>query len=160
VIIFCAKYLFLAVVILYLLALYQASKSDRKALVVALLIAGMVAVALDKLGGRLYYDPRPFVSHNVTPLIQHSPDNGFPSEHTLFSMSIAFLLAFYRRKLGLLTIAIAAIVGVARVAAHVHSPIDIFGGIVIGLIASSVAYYATEKWFRPKLRAARSPGSR
>lgn len=160
VIIFCAKYLFVVVVLLYVRAFYQASKTDRKALVVALVIAGIIAVILDKAGGKLYYDPRPFVSNNITPLIKHAPDNGFPSEHTTFSMTIAILLTFYRRRLGILAIIIAYIVGTARIAAHVHSPNDIIGGIVIGLVAAGAAYFATEKWLRPKRRAARSPDSR
>jgi len=161
IIIFCAKYLFIAVVLLYLVALVQASRKHRKALVVSLIIAGTIAVILDKLGGKLYYDPRPFVSQHVTPLIQHSADNGFPSEHTVFSMSVAFLLTFYRRRLGGLAVLIALAVGVARVAAHVHSPIDIIGGIIIAAIAASAGYIIAEKNLGlPKRRAVRSPDSK
>lgn len=161
VIIFCAKYLFAAVILLYVLAVYQASKRDRKALVIAVVIAGITAVILDKLSGKLYYDPRPFVTHNVTPLIKHAADNGFPSEHTILSMTIAILLFYYRRRLGALAIVIAYIVGVARIAAHVHSPIDIIGGIVIGIIAAAAGYFAAKKLLdEPKRRADRQPDSR
>jgi undecaprenyl-diphosphatase len=145
VIIFCAKYLFIAVVLLYLLALVQASRKHRKALIVSLIVAGVIAVVLDKLGGKLYYDPRPFVSQHLNPLIQHSADNGFPSEHTVFSMTIAILLTYYRRRLGVLAVLIAYIVGVARVAAHVHSPIDIIGAIIIAAIAATIGYKSADK---------------
>jgi undecaprenyl-diphosphatase len=160
VIIFCAKYLFVVVILLYLWAIFQASKRDRKALVAAFIIAGIVAVILDKLGGKLYYDPRPFVSHSVTPLIKHAPDNGFPSEHTIFSMTTAVLLFYYRRRLGGLAIVIAYIVGAARVAAHVHSPIDIIGGIIMAIIAASAGYFVTEKWLGAKRHAVRPQDSR
>jgi undecaprenyl-diphosphatase len=161
VIIFCAKYLFVVVVLLYIWAIYQASKRDRKALVVALVIAGITAVVLDKLGGKLYYDPRPFVSQNIKPLIDHSADNGFPSEHTIFSMTIGILLFYYRRRLGALAVVIAYVVGVARIAAHVHSPIDIVGGIAIGLIAASVGYFATKEFLeKPRRHDVRSQDSR
>lgn len=161
VIIFCAKYLFIAVVLLYLLALIQASRKHQRALIISLIVAGIIAIILDKLAGKLYYDPRPFVSHNLKPLIQHSADNGFPSEHTAFSMTIGILLSFYRRRLGGLAVLIALIVGIARVAAHVHSPIDIIGGIVIGAIAAAGGYFATEKWLnQPTRRAGRSPDSK
>lgn len=143
VVIFCAKYLFVLVVLLYLLALFQASRHQRKAYVAALIIAGIVAVILDKLGGKLYYDPRPFISHHYVPLIQHVADNGFPSEHTTFSMTIAVTLAYYRRHLGWLAILVALIVGLARIDVHVHSPIDIIGGILIGVIAGTIGYYLT-----------------
>jgi undecaprenyl-diphosphatase len=160
VIIFCAKYLFIIVPLFYLWAIYQASKRDRKTLVISFIVAGIAAVILDKLGGKLYYDPRPFVSHNVTPLIQHSADNGFPSEHTIFSMTIAVLLFYYRRRLGVLAIIVAYIVGAARVAAHVHSPIDIIGAIVMAIVAASAGYFATEKWLVTKHRVVRSQDSR
>jgi len=146
VIVFCAKYLVAAVALLYLVAIVQASKKDRKALVISFIIAGIVAVILDKLGGKLYYDPRPFVSHHYTPLIQHAADNGFPSEHTIFGMTTSILLFFYRRRLGGLAIVIAYIVGVARIAAHVHSPIDIIGAIIFSAIAAATGYYATRKY--------------
>lgn len=156
VIIFCAKYLFAAVILLYILAVYQASKRDRKALVIAVVIAGITAVILDKLSGKLYYDPRPFVSHNVTPLIKHAADNGFPSEHTILSMTIGILLFYYRRRLGALAIVVAYIVGIARIAAHVHSPIDIIGGIVIGAVAATAGYFAARKLLdEPKHRVQR-----
>jgi undecaprenyl-diphosphatase len=160
VIIFCAKYLFIAVVLLYLLALVQASRKHRKTLIVSLIVAGIVAVALDKLGGKLYYDPRPFVSQHLRPLIQHSADNGFPSEHAVFSMTIGILLTYYRRRLGVLAMLLAYIVGVARVAAHVHSPIDIIGGIIIAAVAATIGYFAAEKLLdQPKHRVGRSPDS-
>jgi undecaprenyl-diphosphatase len=161
IIIFCAKYLFAAVVLMYLLALFQASRKHQKALVVSLIISGIIALILDKLGGQLYYDPRPFVSQHITPLIQHSADNGFPSEHTVFSMTVALLLAYYRRRLGALAVLIALAVGIARIAAHVHSPIDIIGGIIIAAIAASAGCTITNRILdRPKRRAGQSPDSK
>lgn len=161
VIVFCAKYLFVAVPLLYLVALAQAPKKQRKTMIVSLIIASIVAVILDKLGGKLYYDPRPFVSQHIKPLVEHSADNGFPSEHTTFSMTIGILLFFYRRKLGGLAIVIAYIVGMARIAAHVHSPVDILGAFAIAIIAASVGYYASKKWLSsPKHHVGRSADSR
>jgi undecaprenyl-diphosphatase len=161
IIVFCAKYLFAAVALLYLVALFQASKKHRKALIVSFIIAGIIAVILDKLGGKLYYDPRPFVSQRITPLIGHSADNGFPSEHTVFSMTTALLLTFYRRRLGALAALLALVVGIARVAAHVHSPIDIIGGIIIAAIAASGGYFIAKKALsQPRRRADQLPDSR
>lgn len=110
-------------------------------MLLAFVIAGVLAVILDKLGGMLYYDPRPFVSRHITPLITHAADNGFPSEHTVFTMTLSAVLIFYRRRLGILSFVLALSVGISRVAADVHSPIDIAGGIVIGLVAGYGGYY-------------------
>jgi undecaprenyl-diphosphatase len=140
IIIFCAKYLFVAVPLLVILAWWQAGKPHKKQLIWAAVLAVVIAVVLDKVSGKLYYDPRPF-THGIKPLITHSADNGFPSEHTLFSVTLASVVFLFRRRLGLLVLAIALVVGIARAAAHVHAPIDIIGGAVLGAIAGAGGYY-------------------
>ena len=149
-IIFGAKYLFVVVVLIYGLALWQASPKHRKQLLVGLVVAGIIAVILDKIGGKLFYDPRPFVTHHIKPLVAHSADNGFPSEHTILTFAIGSLIAAFRPKLGGLALVLALLVGISRVAAHIHSPIDIIGGAAIGLAAGAAGYYASQKFLLPK----------
>jgi undecaprenyl-diphosphatase len=136
IIIFCAKYLFILIPLLFLLAVYQANRKDQKRLIIAVVIAVAIAAILDKIGGKLYYDPRPFVSHNLKPLITHAADNGFPSEHTLFTMTISGVIYLNRKRLGMLALAVSLAVGAARIAAHVHSPIDILGAILMGIVSA------------------------
>jgi undecaprenyl-diphosphatase len=140
VIIFGAKYLFIFVALIFCWGWLRANRKFKVHMAVAIVLAGVIAAILDKIASKLYYDPRPFVTHNVTPLVAHAADNGFPSEHTLFSFAVAAVLFFYRPKLGYAAFLLAALVGIARVAAHVHSPIDIIGGIIIGLIAGWAGY--------------------
>ena len=144
-IIFGAKYLFLAVGLLYLIALVQAGKNHRKQLFLSLIIAGVVAIILDKIAGKLYYDPRPFTTHHFKSLVAHAADNGFPSEHTVLAMTLSAALIYYRRRLGALSFGLALLVGISRVAAHIHSPIDIIGGIIIGAAAGSAGYWLSQK---------------
>lgn len=150
IIIFCAKYLFVLVVILALVAWFQAGNKLKKQMLAAAVCAIVLAVIMDKLAGKLFYDPRPFVSQNIKPLIAHAADNGFPSEHTLFSTTLAVLLYIYRPRLGMAALAVAIVVGIARVAAHVHSPIDIIGGFVIG-IAAGIGGYLIARRFLPAI---------
>lgn len=147
---FGAKYLFLALPLLFLWALYQASRKDRKNLILAIVTALIIAALLDKLTGKLYYDPRPFVTHNVKPLLAHAADNGFPSEHTLVSFTLAVVIFLYRRRLGWLALALGLLVGISRVAAHVHSPIDIAGAIVMAILAGYAGKYLAEKYLAKK----------
>lgn len=139
-IIFGASYLFVAVVLLWVVAWLQAGRAHKKQMVIATAAAVVLAAILDKIGSKLYYDPRPFVSQHLHPLVSHAADNGFPSEHTLFSMVLAATLVFFRPKVGWTAVAIALLVGVARVAAHVHSPIDIIGGALMGAAAGYTGY--------------------
>ena len=149
-IIFGAKYLFALIPLLALVAWLQAGSKPKKQMLAAAASAVILAVILDKIAGKLYYDPRPFVTHNLKPLVAHAADNGFPSEHTLFSTTLAVLLYIYRPKLGLAALATALVVGIARVAAHVHSPIDIVGGAAIGIAAGLAGYAIAKRLFSSK----------
>lgn len=138
---FCAKDLIFILVLVFLYAAFKTPKNQRKQLLIALILAGLIAAILDKLAGKIYYDPRPFVAHNVKPLISHSADNGFPSEHTVLAATLSTLIYFYRKQLTVVAFALTLIIGISRIAAHVHSPIDIVGGLAIGGIAGKAGYY-------------------
>ncbi len=76
---------------------------------------------------------------HVQPLITHAADNGFPSDHTLLTMTIASILFLYNKRLGIVLAILAVIVGYSRVLAKVHHPVDIFGSIVIAIIATYIS---------------------
>lgn len=141
-VIFCAKYLIALILLITLAVWWQATKKDKYKLVLTIALAGVLAVILDKIAAKLYYDPRPFATHHIKPLVSHAADNGFPSEHTILTVTLSTIVVFYRRRLGILSFGLALIVGSARVAAHVHSPIDIFGAAAIGLVAGFVGFWA------------------
>lgn len=151
-IIFGAKYLFVTLPLIFCVAWFQASRKNKVNMALAIILAGIAAGILDKAFSKLYYDPRPFVGHHVTPLIKHAADNGFPSEHTLLTFTIAAVLFFYRPKLSYAAGILAAIVGISRVAAHVHSPIDIIGGALMGIIAGTTGYFLADAYLSRRLR--------
>src|SRR5450759_2479665 len=138
-IVITAKYaLFLSLVITAYVWL-RLPRQQMWELVVWALLGGAMAFALGKLGGALYFDQRPCVTHHVAPLFPHAPDNGFPSDHTLASMFLAVCVLFYSRGWGVVLVAISLLLGVARLAAHVHRPIDILGAIVMAVTAALLA---------------------
>ena len=146
IIIFCAKYLVALPVLIFIWVWLKQSKDHKIQLAAAIIAAGIIAVIIDKITGKLYFDPRPFVSQHVKPLITHAADNGFPSEHTILATTLAGVLYFYSRRLSIATLVLAIIIGSARVAAHVHSPIDIIGGLAIGLIAAWLGQQLSRKF--------------
>ncbi len=100
-----------------------------------------------KIASLLYFNPRPFVVGNFTPLIEHANNNGFPSDHTLLSGAIAMVVYFFSKKIGVFLLILAFLVGFARVLAGVHHFVDIMGSIVIAGVVSFVMY----KYVLPKL---------
>src|SRR3990167_7663123 len=88
-IIFGAKYLFLAIPAGALLYFLRQPAPERRRLLFLGATALPVIYVIAKIAGSLYYDPPPFVQTNFIPLVPHGPDNGFPSEHTLFGAAIS-----------------------------------------------------------------------
>lgn len=157
IIIFCAKYLFILVILIAGVAWLRAKGKDGKVrFAVATILAGVIALALAKLASALYFDPRPFVSEHVTPLISHAPDNGFPSDHALFTMTLTAAVYFFNKKAAGAMLLFTIIVGIARILAKVHSPLDIGAGWVIGIIGATAGYYAGT-WLAKRYNQRRKP---
>lgn len=140
-IIFCAKYLLVFVVLGWIFAWWRCDRKHKIELVLATIAAGIVALVLSRIAGHVYYDPRPFVAHHVKPLIAHAADNGFPSDHALLTMTLTAIVYFYSRKIAGAMLVLTVLVGVARVLAKIHSPLDIAGGWIFGIIGAVIGYY-------------------
>jgi undecaprenyl-diphosphatase len=135
---FCAQYLILLIGLLVIYTWYRTNK--RREFVISVALALIIALILTKFAGALYFHPRPFVVEHIRPLIPHGPDNGFPSEHTVAAMTLTSVIFFYRKKFAAIALALTISVGAGRVAAHLHSPIDIIGGLIIGALAGYLGY--------------------
>ena len=107
--------------------------------------AGVAAIVLSRIAGKLYYDPRPFVKSACQAVVPHAADNGFPSDHTLLGAALAAILWRYSRLwstvVGLLTV----VVGWARVYGCIHSPIDIIGAFVIGVAGALIGRWLVDR---------------
>ena len=80
----------------------------------------------------LFHTERPFnIFSQITSLF---PETGyaFPSGHATFFMTLAISLFFVDKKVGYIFIFFALLIGIARIIAGVHFPIDILGGFVLG----------------------------
>ena len=152
-IIFGANYLIILVVGALGLVWWIVDRPRKVELVVLAVVAGGIALILSRIAGHLYFDSRPFVVEHVQPLIGHSADNGFPSDHALLTMTLTAVVFFYNKKVAVAMAVMTVLIGVARVAALVHSPLDIAAGWVIGILGAVAAYYlvgwAMKRFLRP-----------
>jgi len=99
------------------------------------------AALLDLLGGHVFFDQCPFVRLGVAPLFAHSPDNGFPSDHSAVAAFIAAILWFIDAPSAAVAIVAALAIGIARTYALVHWPIDIIGGWCIGALPAVIVLH-------------------
>jgi membrane-associated phospholipid phosphatase len=126
-------------------------RKDKAGLAVQSLVALVMVVLLIKMAAAIHSDPRPFVvDPSIKPMFAHVNDNGFPSDHTALASTVALLVMSYRRWIGAILLAASLLVGAARMAAHVHHGQDIIAGVVIAVLAVSIATIVW-RWARSRL---------
>ena len=90
--------------------------------------------------------PRPcWLDTSVQLLIASPTDYSFPSGHTLSSTIGATILTMTDRRFGWAAIPLAALIAFSRLYLYVHFPSDILGGIVLGLLLGSVAFFGGKR---------------
>ncbi len=136
IVIFTAVYFPYIVILLAGLFLFLYRKNWREFFLV--FFSGFLAYFLAVILKILFHTSRPFEAlSNVYSLF---PETGlsFPSSHATFFSALAVSLFFYHKKAGYVFMFFALLIGLSRIVAGVHFPIDIFGGFILGI---GVAYF-------------------
>lgn len=114
------------------------------------MLATIITYLLSRFASLLFYNPRPFVVSKTIPLIQHAANNGFPSDHTLLSALVAFVVFRYSKLWGSILLVLTLLVGTSRIVAKVHSPLDVIGAIAIAGVGCLLSI-PLEKWISSKV---------
>jgi undecaprenyl-diphosphatase len=81
---------------------------------------------------------RPFVEFsNVRPLFSET-GFAFPSGHATFFAALAVSIFFLHPRVGYVFMFFALLIGVARIIAGVHCPVDILGGYILGTLIAYI----------------------
>ncbi|MDR6879408.1 undecaprenyl-diphosphatase [Bacillus sp. 3255] len=131
-----AEYLFYLGVIIYWLT---RSPINRRMVATALLSA-CAALGSGGIISHFFYRDRPFVTHAVIQLIQHPANASFPSDHATGAFVIATAIWMYRKKDGIIWLALAALIAVSRVWTGVHYPLDVLTGAFMGMTSAILVY--------------------
>src|SRR5258708_10419931 len=138
--IIAANYLwYVIIVIAGAYFLVQSRAEQKRMLIFAALVLPLVYLS-SILGGALYEDPRPFVVNHFVPLIPHKANNGFPSDHVLWSAATAAIIFPSNKYLSLILWLLTILVGASRVHAGVHHPIDIVGSMAMAILVAFIVY--------------------
>ena len=96
---------------------------------------------------RLYVErPRPFAHNVVSVLIPEPLDASFPSTHTSIMFALGFSLLLINRRWGIAYLILAFFSAVARIVVGVHFPLDVFVGILVGLISALTLRLFVSYW--------------
>ncbi len=104
--------------------------------IVVLFLSMAAAWSTNALIGTFFFRPRPYVDlENVHLLIGTTfGSKSFPSDHTVLSFAFACALFLIHKNLGIIALAVALLIGLSRIMAGVHYPLDVLVAIGIGCI--------------------------
>ncbi|MCD8561646.1 phosphatase PAP2 family protein [Candidatus Saccharibacteria bacterium] len=126
--------------------LFKVPKGQRFRAYSRVLMAGLTAYMFAKFIGTVYQpaELRPFELLGVDPGAAYLDNPGFPSDHVLFITAIICAVWFETRmkRLTAVLIVLAVLVGIGRVLALVHTPLDVIGGVLIALLGA--VWYSNE----------------
>jgi membrane-associated phospholipid phosphatase len=90
--------------------------------------------------------PRPEGLSAIKPLIEHLPDNSFPSGHAIFAGAAVVAIGyFFSMRLSTLFAVLGVVMLIARIIAGVHYFGDILVGIIIGVLLARIAIEGRER---------------
>lgn len=119
---------------------FKIPKGQRYKAYCRILMAGLTAYLLAKFVASVYQPStlRPFQELGLDPGAFYLNNPGFPSDHALFVTAIACAVWFETRlkKTSIVLFTLVALICLGRVLAHVHTPLDVIGGVGIALIGA------------------------
>ncbi|MBY0595268.1 undecaprenyl-diphosphatase [Bacillus bingmayongensis] len=131
--------------ILLLVLLWIRNKPNFRVMAFQAMVAFTLAYSMNRIIEQFLYRDRPFVSHNITQLVDHAANSSFPSDHATSAIVIAatLLLSAYRFKYTWFFLALG--VAFSRVWVGVHYPLDVIAGIVHGVLIALFTQYVVFK---------------
>ncbi|MEK9182811.1 MAG: phosphatase PAP2 family protein [Patescibacteria group bacterium] len=111
---------------------------EKKKEIVSSFLTGILAWILAHILKFLFSMLRPLEAFPQIQSLIRETGFAFPSGHAAFFMALAVSIFFFHKKAGYWFMFFALVIGIARIIAGVHFPIDILGGFILGAV---VAYF-------------------
>ena len=121
-------------------------KKTRKCGIMVLAALLVMLVVNNIILKNLIARPRPCATYPELVELVHIPTSySFPSGHTVSAMAVAFTILTQHKKLGIVAVIMAFLMGLSRLYVGVHFPTDVYGGIIVGATIAFAVYYAEKK---------------
>lgn len=125
---------YILAVFLIMILIYN-FKKYWKMVLEAIIVAGITRFIIAEIIRKIWFRPRPFVSHQVNQLINYnSLEASFPSGHACFYFALSTVIYFYNKRLGIAFYIFSLLIVFSRVFVGIHWPSDILVGAIIGVL--------------------------
>jgi undecaprenyl-diphosphatase len=111
-------------------------RDERQWTVIAATLTVCLALGVNQIIIRLWERPRPFLSHQAHLLMAAKYDPSFPSDHATFAFAVAVSIALVFRRIGVVALLMAVLIGLARIYVGEHYFSDVVVGSLIGTAAA------------------------
>lgn len=121
-------------------------KKTRKCGVMVLAALLVMLVVNNIVLKNLIARPRPCATYPEMVDLVHVPSSySFPSGHTVSAIAVAVTIWLQHKKLGIVALVMAVIMGLTRLYVFVHFPTDVYGGMIVGTAIALFVWYAEKK---------------
>ncbi len=146
--VFCATYLIYVMVLVVLVYVAVGYKKWRDMALVTFVSAFFARFVIGSGIRYFYHHARPdgAILIQLHLLITKELASSFPSGHSIFAFAMATAVYLYNKKAGLWFYLAAFLVGIARIFVGVHWPLDILGGIILGIPSAIACNWLFKKY--------------
>lgn len=137
----CALYLVYLVPLVLIIGWFWSEQTKRVAFKAGM--AGIIAwLGVSKTIAAFASRARPSVAlMGHKEIMFNRPDHSFPSDHTSAIFAVAMVVRLSgHKKLGNALFVIGILIGISRLLAGVHYPLDVIGGVLVGCIVGYIVW--------------------